>query len=502
MNRMSLKFLRNDSSAELFESEFSSSLVGRTLRCARGRYAFTECLEGTFLWTSAVQSMSAVAIKSKIAGLTRTTPQAWPQAAGLCSDATSWALSLDFALSKKPRWLLDMFGVDQTGAPIIKRLFIRMNPEKKRPGPVWVSINPAFLDPSNIAIFLDGVEVTTLSELNTLLRLIGLEGEVSSERESRSGVVKLVPKGTVLSGVSIPTSKTEVLIPFLDHFILELGGYGTSSRRDALVARECRLAFRMALMAFGTVFVPAVSYVQSPLCRKIVDEHYSFAEMGAMRLVTDAPTWGEFFDIRRGEYAKHSRERALYSSLSVKSAAEGIPFKATGIDTTQALHDEWRSHTSLVTFQQRLLGMKPLVDRDVRASTSALQIAAEETGKRAFIAKNLALSAKKHGLAIKERDLTTAICDLFFSHYRSSFDLGLFDDLAYGVPVRPEGKYSRYSFTTFAQKIRSEAPQLLKQVEGASADDLWKIRSSVAGLLSSDSNNGEEGVCALSVTAL
>jgi hypothetical protein len=190
MNRMSLKFLSNDSSAELFESEFSCSLVGRTLRCARGRHAFTECLEGTFLWTAAVQSMSAVAIKSKIAGLTRASPQAWPQAAGLSSDSTSWALSLDFALSKKPRWLLDMFGVDQSGAPILKRLFFRMNPEKKRPGPAWVSINPAFLDPTDITISLDGVEITTVPELRALLKLIGLADKAPLPEKSAIEVVK------------------------------------------------------------------------------------------------------------------------------------------------------------------------------------------------------------------------------------------------------------------------------------------------------------------------
>jgi hypothetical protein len=190
---MSLKFLSNGPSAELFESEFSCSLVGRTLRCARGRYAFTDSLEGTFLWTSAVQSMSAVAIKSKIAGLSRTTPQAWPQAAGLCSDSTPWALSLDFALSKKPRWLLDMFGLDQSGAPIIKRLFIRMNPEKKRPGPTWVSINPAFLESKNIAVFLDGVEVRTESELTALLSLIGFEEKRPSKPKYRKKFERPAP---------------------------------------------------------------------------------------------------------------------------------------------------------------------------------------------------------------------------------------------------------------------------------------------------------------------
>lgn len=210
MNRMSLKFLSNDSCAELFESEFSCSLVGRNLRCVRGRQAFTDSVEGTFVWSSAVQSMSAVVIKSKIAELTRTSPQAWPQAAGLCSDSTSWALSLDFALFKKPRWLLDMFGVDSLGTPIIKRLFIRMNPEKKRPGPSWVSINPAFLDPRNIAIFLDGIEVTTAPELTALLKLIGLESPGELVHTSGSKVVKPASKAqafpNALRGVPVPSA--------------------------------------------------------------------------------------------------------------------------------------------------------------------------------------------------------------------------------------------------------------------------------------------------------
>jgi hypothetical protein len=157
--------------------------------------------------------MSAVAIKSKLAGLTRTTPQAWPQEAGLCSDATPWALSLDFALSKKPRWLLDMFGVDQSGTPILKRLFIRMNPEKKRPGPAWVSMNPAFLDPGNISIFLDGVEVVTGLELNTLLTLIGLQEEQRSSGQRNAQGGEIAPKETALPNLSNSHQRAAILTP-------------------------------------------------------------------------------------------------------------------------------------------------------------------------------------------------------------------------------------------------------------------------------------------------
>jgi hypothetical protein len=91
-----------------------------------------------------------------------------------------------------------MFGVDSEGTPIIKRLFIRMNPEKKRPGPCWVSINPAFLEPGNIAIFLDGVEVTTAPELRALLKLIGLEDPGTLAHASTSKVAKPATKAPVI----------------------------------------------------------------------------------------------------------------------------------------------------------------------------------------------------------------------------------------------------------------------------------------------------------------
>jgi hypothetical protein len=42
----------------------------------------------------------------------------------------------------------------------------------------------------------------------------------------------------------------------------------------------------------------------------------------------------------------------------------------------------------------------------------------------------------------------------------------------------------------------------LKQVEEATPENLWKMRSTVAALLCLDSTNLEEGICAPLVTAL
>lgn len=500
MNRLSLQFISNGTSAELCESEFSSPILGRSLRCIRGRQAFTDSIEGTFQWTSAVQSLSAVVIKAKIAGLSLASTNAWPQSAGLSSDLTSWALTLDFALSKKPRWLLDMFGVDRAGSPLVKRLFTRMNPERKRPGPCWVAVSPAFLAPKNISIFLDGGELRTELELANLLKLIGLVTPSSPERAVAPRVLQLAPKITSRQ-TSLSTAPTRaVLAPFLDHYILELAGLGLSERRDQLISKECRLAFRLALLAFDTIFIPAVSYVQSPLCKKIIDEHYSFAELGVVRLVTDAPTWTEFFELRNGEYKRKSPERALYSSLSIRTATEGLPFKATGIDTTKALHDEWHTYSAHPQLHQRLLNITPIPHQKLYDVTSALQNAAEDMGRIAFVAKNITTGIKRQGLMVKEREITKAICDLFFSHYRSKFDLDLFDDLAFGCPVDLSGTYHRFSFTALSQRIRSSAPSLWRQLDKTSAEKLWSMRDSVSELLWSTPLNNSEQVCMTHLT--
>jgi hypothetical protein len=60
--------------------------------------------------------------------------------------------SLDYAISKQPCWLTDMFGTDSFGISLVRRLILRTNPERKRPGPVFLSLNTRYLDPSMIEV--------------------------------------------------------------------------------------------------------------------------------------------------------------------------------------------------------------------------------------------------------------------------------------------------------------------------------------------------------------
>jgi hypothetical protein len=77
----------------------------------------------------------------------------------ILGERASLAASLDYALTKGPSWLVDMFGTTSQGALRAKRLFRVTNPNRKRPGPVVVSLNTSLLPPTNIGVTLDGSPV-------------------------------------------------------------------------------------------------------------------------------------------------------------------------------------------------------------------------------------------------------------------------------------------------------------------------------------------------------
>jgi hypothetical protein len=105
---------------------------------------------GSFQWTSAVKALSLLVLKTC----------SNPSDGLLRGFANSLAASLDYAISKQPLWLTEMFGCDQQGISFARRLILRTNPERKRPGPVTLGINQAYLPTSQVQIFFDGKRCT------------------------------------------------------------------------------------------------------------------------------------------------------------------------------------------------------------------------------------------------------------------------------------------------------------------------------------------------------
>ena len=172
MTSVLLQFLAEGGAPQLVATKFSSALLERELVCLRGKVPVGTTSAGSFLWSAGVVGASAAFVKAKLAFAMDASRDDWMNAAGLNSEKSNPAISLDYALSKQPNWLLDMFGSDSRGFPLIKRIFLRSNPERKRIGPVVVAINPAFLNPSQIKIEVDGQPIEDVSSLAEILNHI------------------------------------------------------------------------------------------------------------------------------------------------------------------------------------------------------------------------------------------------------------------------------------------------------------------------------------------
>ncbi len=121
---------------ELVRSEFRDSTHKYSKVCVRGKAAVTADEMGSFQWTSGVRALCCVFL--------RFVTSEQDQRFGYCLQGGrgSLASSLDYALSKSPAWLLEMFGTGPQGSPYARRLFRILNPNRKRGhrGIEWVGL--------------------------------------------------------------------------------------------------------------------------------------------------------------------------------------------------------------------------------------------------------------------------------------------------------------------------------------------------------------------------
>lgn len=157
------------SDVELVEARLVDAAMRAQRVTVRGKTSGAIRDAGTFQWTSAVRGLCILFLKAKmIEALGAERNQA-----NIAGYRGSVAASLDYAITKQPIWIRDMFGTDSNGNTMAQRLISRTNPNRKRPGPVILALNERGLSVVDIAIIWNGKTVATVESLKTLLRKLG-----------------------------------------------------------------------------------------------------------------------------------------------------------------------------------------------------------------------------------------------------------------------------------------------------------------------------------------
>ena len=183
MWQLSLSFVTFEGEISLSKTLFIHPyLRGRQIEAIRGGGS-APVSQGTFQWTSAVKALAVFFVRN---AAIRATGDPLAEGGEFAGGEGTLAASLDYAISKQPVWLSDMFGLDQQGQSLFRRLVRRMNPERKLPGPVVIALNPC--DSCSISIELDGVSLDQPSELLRIANAIeqGLQADPKVNRVSRA----------------------------------------------------------------------------------------------------------------------------------------------------------------------------------------------------------------------------------------------------------------------------------------------------------------------------
>ena len=173
MLNVSLDFISDGVASELTATTVKLPTLDRSLSCIRGT-GTQDGVSGNFPWSSGVKAMVILFLRYR---LFRN-----GAAARLRGGARSPAAALDSALSKVPAWLLDVLGYDASGTPFARRLFRRVNPERKRPGPVEILVNQHLLAPEQVLIRENNVLLSDPESVRALLkRLLSMDPSYGDE---------------------------------------------------------------------------------------------------------------------------------------------------------------------------------------------------------------------------------------------------------------------------------------------------------------------------------
>ena len=178
-------YFEGSSRIELVRTEVRINGVPRSLICIRGKTSGAYANFGSFQWTSGVRGVCSAFLRFVLSEGSDVVDFC------LIGGKASLAASLDYAISKGPAWLGEMFGTGIGGNQLARRIFKITNPNRKRPGPVAISVNKNLASADQVQIFWDNKLVVEQSQLYSMLLAIEEQGiDTQNDTGQKLSVVK------------------------------------------------------------------------------------------------------------------------------------------------------------------------------------------------------------------------------------------------------------------------------------------------------------------------
>jgi len=249
-------------------------------------------------------------------------------------------------------------------------------------------------------------------------------------------------------------SISEVIIPriflhFFDmHFLREKG----FKNEISLFVDELKLATRIAISTSKIILIPAPSYIESPICRNIINMHEELFPYGIIFIVGNASCIEEFAANRLPMYPKGSSHYTAYSNISTYNMYP--PFRTRKRNTTHDISLNWINTLEYNDFfsslQERLGLSLPSDFEDMwRKVPDSLEGRAIIYDHISPLFKNVA----SH-LSFKFQ-ITSLLNGFYFDSYVTELDAGVVGDLIYlkSDNVVPSNGYT-ISYAKFITRLR------------------------------------------------
>lgn len=172
---------------ELVETRFSCISRGVEKTCVRGKTPGAYQGAGTFQWSSAVRGLALLCLRHAVGSPAGGSDEI----SILRGEGGSLAASLDYAITKQPLWVSEMFGVDDEGTSLVRCFIRRNNSNRKRPGPVELSFYSEALPSEAIHVFLEGRRVEKHEELRRMLHTVEAQVMTINGGDSAGSMVRV-----------------------------------------------------------------------------------------------------------------------------------------------------------------------------------------------------------------------------------------------------------------------------------------------------------------------